>query len=105
MTPHVSDIQAAVCERFHIARLEMTSRRRGKAVARPRQVAMYLARELTPLSMPEIGRAFARDHTTVLHACRTVEAIMAHDRVFASAIAVLRYRITNGDQLHLPIAC
>jgi chromosomal replication initiator protein len=103
MTPHVSDIQAAVCQQYHIAPIEMTSRRNGRALARPRQVAMYLTRELTPLSTPEIGKAFARDHTTVLHAIRTIEAIMARDRQFASAIAVLRYRIAYPGQHPLPL--
>ena len=104
MTPHVADIQAAVCQQYHIARIEMVSRRAGKAVARPRQVAMYLARELTPLSTPEIGRAFARDHSTVIHACRTIEAVMAHDQQFAIAIAALRYRIAHPGQEPLPLA-
>jgi chromosomal replication initiator protein len=104
MTPRVTDIQAAVCQQYHISPVEMTSRRRGSKAARPRQVAMYLTRELTPLSTPEIGRVFRRDHTTVIHACRTIEAIMAHDRVFASAIAVLRYRIAYPGQEPLPLA-
>jgi chromosomal replication initiator protein len=64
---------------------------------------MYLARELTPLSLPAIGTAFKRDHTTVLHACRIIETIMAADRQFASAIAVLRYRIAHPGEPPLPL--
>ena len=55
---------------------DMHSKKRSRAVARPRQVAMSLAKELTQLSLPEIGSNFGgRDHTTVLHACRTIAAL------------------------------
>jgi chromosomal replication initiator protein len=97
MTPHVAEIQAAVCEHYHIRPIEMVSQRRGRAVARPRQVAMYLARELTPLSLPAIGRMFARDHTTVIHAIATVEAVMRDDPVFAASVSLLRDTLGNGD--------
>ena len=90
MTPHIAEIQVAVCQYYHIAPIEMVSQRKGRAVARPRQVAMYLARELTPLSLPAIGRMFARDHTTVIHAIATVEAIMRSDPVFAASVAMLQ---------------
>jgi chromosomal replication initiator protein len=97
MTPHVSEIQAAVCDHYHIRPIEMVSQRRGRAVARPRQVAMYLARELTPLSLPAIGRMFARDHTTVLHAIVTIEAIMRNDPVFAASVAMLQHNLSIHD--------
>jgi chromosomal replication initiator protein len=98
MTPHITEIQAAVCQHYHIAPIEMVSQRKGRAVARPRQVAMYLARELTPLSLPAIGRMFARDHTTVIHAIATIEAIMRNDPVFAASVAMLHHNlsITRG---------
>lgn len=68
-------IQKLVAEHFDIRLADMTSRRRPKAVAFPRQVAMYLCRKLTDRSLAEIGEAFGgRDHGTVLHACRLVEA-------------------------------
>ena len=96
MTPRVADIQAAVCQQYHVAPIDMTSHRRGKAVARPRQVAMYLARELTPLSLPAIGRHFGdREHSTVIHACRVTEKRIQADREFANAVARLRFRIAN----------
>jgi chromosomal replication initiator protein len=99
--PRVSEIQAVVCERFGLPLIEMSSRRRARGVARPRQVAMYLARELTRLSLPEIGRRFGnKDHTTVLHACRTVPVLAAHDPEFADVLAELRRSIL-GDPLQL----
>ena len=98
MTPHVAEIQKAVCDHYHIPPLEMVSQRKGKAVARPRQVAMYLCRELTPLSLPAIGRMFARDHTTVSHAITTIEAIMRKDPVFAASVSLLQRNLgSNGD--------
>lgn len=78
--PLVSEIQRAVAAQFGIDIREMKSARRARAVARPRQVAMYLSRELTPKSLPEIGRLFGnRDHTTVIHACRQIEKCMIAD--------------------------
>jgi len=104
MTPHVADIQAAVCERFHIPPIEMKSHRQSRAVARPRQVAMFLCREFTPLSLSAIGKLFGnRDHSTVLHACRAVAEMMQHDPELAAAVAVLRDRIANPGQTTLPL--
>lgn len=71
----IATIQRAVAEHFRIRLEEMTSARRSKDVARPRQVAMYLCTLLTPRSLPEIGRRFARDHTTVIHGIRQIEKL------------------------------
>lgn len=72
--PTIAEIQARVARRFNMAPIEMLSERRSMAVAHPRQVAMYLARELTTRSLPIIGRHFGgRDHTTVIHAIKAVE--------------------------------
>jgi chromosomal replication initiator protein len=69
----------------------MHSARRARAVARPRQVAMYLCKQLTPRSLPEIGRKFGgRDHTTVMHAVRKIEELRAQDRHIAEDIELLR---------------
>jgi len=69
----VEGIQKTVAEYFKIKVSDMHSKKRTRMIARPRQVAMALAKELTPMSLPEIGEAFGnRDHTTVLHACRTI---------------------------------
>ena len=76
----VEGIQKTVAEYFKIKISDMHSKRRSRNVARPRQVAMALAKELTQMSLPEIGEAFGnRDHTTVLHACRTIASLRARD--------------------------
>jgi len=70
---------------------DMHSERRARAVARPRQVAMFLAKSLTSRSLPEIGKKFGgRDHTTVMHAVKKVEELMASDHSFAEDIELLR---------------
>ncbi len=76
----IDEIQRAVCEYYRIDRSEMSSKRRARAVVRPRQVAMYLAKMMTPRSYPEIGRKFGgRDHSTVIHAVRLVEDLRRQD--------------------------
>ena len=75
----VEEIQERVAAHYRIDRGEMMSTRRARAVARPRQIAMYLAKTMTPRSLPDIGRRFERDHTTVLHAVRTVERLRGED--------------------------
>jgi chromosomal replication initiator protein len=78
----IDEIQKRVSEHFRIRQAEMVSARRAREVARPRQIAMYLAKQLTPRSLPEIGRRFGgRDHTTVIHAVRQIEKLrgMDHD--------------------------
>ncbi len=76
----IDEIQRAVCEYYRIDRSEMSSKRRARAVVRPRQVAMYLAKVMTPRSYPEIGRKFGgRDHSTVIHAVRLVESLRGQD--------------------------
>jgi chromosomal replication initiator protein len=73
-------IQKYVADYYKLKVAEMYSQKRTRAIARPRQVAMWLARELTPHSLPEIGDAFGgRDHTTVLHACRTITDLRGKD--------------------------
>ena len=76
----IDEIQRAVCEYYRIDRSEMSSKRRARAVVRPRQVAMYIAKIMTPRSYPEIGRKFGgRDHSTVIHAVRLVESLRDQD--------------------------
>ncbi len=75
---------------------DMLSARRARAVARPRQVAMYLTKQLTPRSLPEIGRKFGgRDHTTVMHAIRRIEELRAVDAVLNDDIEQLRRLLTG----------
>jgi chromosomal replication initiator protein len=95
-TVTIDEIQRRVAEHFNIKMAEMTSARRARQVARPRQVAMYLAKQLTPRSLPEIGRKFGgRDHTTVMYAVRKIEELVASDRAFAEDVELLR-RMLRG---------
>jgi chromosomal replication initiator protein len=83
-------IQKYVADYYKIKVAEMYSQRRTRAIARPRQVAMWLARELTPHSLPEIGDAFGgRDHTTVMHACRTIIDLRGKDGQLNNDLHVL----------------
>jgi chromosomal replication initiator protein len=87
----VEEIQRKVAEHYNIRLADMTSDRRARAVARPRQVAMYLAKLLTQRSLPEIGRKFGgRDHTTVIHAVRKVDELKLADASFAEDVELLR---------------
>lgn len=92
--PMVAHIQRATASHFGIHISEMTSHRRARNVVRPRQVAMYLSRNLTSKSLPEIGRLFGkRDHTTVIHAIKTVERLVAVDPVLRASVKALRARL------------
>jgi chromosomal replication initiator protein len=92
----IDDIQKQVAAHYNIRIADMSSARRARAVARPRQVAMYLAKQLTARSLPEIGRKFGgRDHTTVMHAVRKVEELRAQDAAFAEDLELLR-RMLQG---------
>jgi len=80
----VDQIQKAVAEHYGLKQADMISERRARAVARPRQAAMWIAKQITTRSLPDIGRRFGgRDHTTVLHAVRRIEALKADDPVLA----------------------
>lgn len=87
----IEEIQRKVAEHWNIRLTDMASARRARAVARPRQVAMYLAKQLTSRSLPEIGRRFGnRDHTTVMHAVARVSELMGRDPAFAEDVELLR---------------
>lgn len=87
----IEDIQRTVARHFNVSRSDMLSSRRTANVVRPRQIAMYLAKTLTLRSLPEIGRRFGgRDHTTVLHAVRKIEALADRDRTLAEEIEILK---------------
>ncbi|MEO3432302.1 chromosomal replication initiator protein DnaA [Inquilinus sp. CAU 1745] len=87
----IDEIQKKVAEHYNIKTADMHSARRARSVARPRQVAMYLAKQLTARSLPEIGRKFGgRDHTTVMHAVKKIEELSAEDRSFAEDVELLR---------------
>jgi chromosomal replication initiator protein len=92
----IEDIQKKVAEYFKIRLTDMSSARRARAVARPRQVAMYLAKQITQRSLPEIGRKFGnRDHTTVMHACSRVNELMARDAALAEDVELLRQMLES----------
>lgn len=92
----IEDIQRVVSKHFNVTKADLLSARRTRTVVRPRQIAMYLAKALTPRSLPEIGRRFGnRDHTTVLHAVRKIEEMAAADRGFADEIEMLK-RMLDG---------
>ncbi|MFP6770791.1 MAG: chromosomal replication initiator protein DnaA [Alphaproteobacteria bacterium] len=87
----IEEIQKKVAQHFNIRLADMHSARRARAVARPRQVAMYLAKQLTTRSLPEIGRKFGgRDHTTVMHAVKRIEELRQTDAALAEDIDLLR---------------
>jgi len=88
----IENIQKTVCEYYKIRMAELLSKRRPRSIARPRQMAMALCKELTQHSLPEIGDAFGgRDHTTVLHACRTIDRLCETDgRLREDKVKLLR---------------
>nr|WP_188762705.1 chromosomal replication initiator protein DnaA [Polymorphobacter glacialis] len=86
----IDEIQRKVAEYYHLKMTDLLSARRAREVARPRQVAMYLAKRLTPRSLPEIGRRFGgRDHTTVMHAVKRIEELRVADREIDADVAHL----------------
>lgn len=93
---NIEDIQKRVAEHYNIRLADMSSPRRARAVARPRQVAMWLCKQLTPRSLPEIGRKFGgRDHTTVMHAVRKIDELRRTDKTLAEDLEMLR-RMLEG---------
>ena len=92
----IDEIQKKVAEYYSIRISDMHSPRRSRTVARPRQVAMYLAKQLTSRSLPEIGRKFGgRDHTTVLHAVKKIEALLREEKSMCEDIELLRRALEN----------
>ena len=89
----IKEIQAAVAEHYRVLVSDMIAFRRTADVVLPRHVAMYLAKKLTHRSLPEIGRLFGmRDHTTVLHAVRKIDALLETDSALFGVIAQIRRR-------------
>jgi chromosomal replication initiator protein len=87
----IEDIQRVVARHYNVSKADLLSSRRTRTIVRPRQIAMYLAKVLTPRSLPEIGRRFGgRDHTTVLHAVRKIEGLLEGDRTLAEEIELLK---------------
>jgi chromosomal replication initiator protein len=92
----IEDIQQVVARQYNVSHADLLSSRRTMNVVRPRHVAMYLAKVLTLRSLPEIGRRFGgRDHTTVLHAVRKIDAVIGNDTAFAEEIEFLKRQLQD----------
>ncbi|KFB11324.1 Chromosomal replication initiator protein DnaA [Nitratireductor basaltis] len=92
----IEDIQRIVARHYNVSKTELLSNRRTRTIVKPRQVAMYLSKVLTPRSLPEIGRRFGgRDHTTVLHAVRKIEGLSSDDGQLAQEIELLKRLISD----------
>jgi chromosomal replication initiator protein len=93
----MDDIQETVGARFHVKIADLKSRRRSKTLVHPRQIAMYLCRELTDSSYPEIGRQFGgKDHTTIIHACKQVTKAMDSDSALNATLESLKEQILRA---------
>lgn len=93
----MDDIQEAVSTRFHVKVSDLKSRRRSKTLVQPRQIAMFLCRELTDASFPEIGRQFGgKDHTTIMHACKQVAKAVEADTALRATLEGLKEQIIRG---------
>ncbi|SHL50102.1 chromosomal replication initiator protein DnaA [Roseibium suaedae] len=87
----IEDIQQAVCKHYNVSKADLLSSCRARNLVRPRQIAMYLSKTMTPRSLPEIGKRFGgRDHTTVLHAVRKIEEQVKSDQSLAQELTLLR---------------
>ena len=92
----IEDIQRVVARHYNVSKTELLSNRRTRTIVKPRQVAMYLSKVMTPRSLPEIGRRFGgRDHTTVLHAVRKIEDLSGTDNNLAQELELLRRLISD----------
>jgi len=89
----ILEIKRAVAERFGVSVADIDSDRRQATISTPRQVAMYLAKHLTPKSLPAIGKAFGRDHATVIHAIKKIRDKMSLDAAFAEVVGDLESKI------------
>ena len=91
----IEDIQRIVARHYNVSKQELISNRRTRVIVKPRQIAMYLSKTLTPRSFPEIGRRFGgRDHTTVLHAVRKIEELISKDTKLSHELELLK-RLIN----------
>lgn len=87
----IEDIQRVVARHYNVSKQELVSNRRTRVIVKPRQIAMYLAKTMTPRSFPEIGRRFGgRDHTTVLHAVRKIEDLIGNDTKLGHEVELLK---------------
>ncbi|MFN3387482.1 MAG: helix-turn-helix domain-containing protein [Allosphingosinicella sp.] len=95
----VAEVVLLVSSEFGVSRAELVSEHRGREIAHPRQVVMYLASQVTPASLPQIGRRLNRDHTTVMHGIRAVRKRMAEDPELAARVGRLRRALEPPEPL------
>jgi hypothetical protein len=95
----IADIQATIARNFDVPLAVFQSKCRDRHVARPRQIAMLLSREMTPLSLPAIGREFHRDHTTVIHGIREAKKRIAADPRLALKMQSIRFVLSANNTL------
>ena len=98
--PSIEDVQAIVARHYQLSVAQLTSPSRTTRVAWPRQVAIHLARDLTGASLPVIGEAFGRNHTTVLHACKRVSERLKNDQQAVDEVATLLALLRPGAHQH-----
>ena len=96
-TISVEDIQRAVCHHFHLRSTDLTSKDRHKSVAFARHVAMYLCKQRLAVSFPELGRAFGKDHTTVMSAVRKVESLRDTSPEVRAHLEAIERKLASGD--------
>jgi chromosomal replication initiator protein len=93
----IESIQELVSDRFGLSRAELCGERRSQNIVYPRQIAMYLSRELTDASLPKIGRQFGgRDHTTVIHATTKIAGMIRQDRSVYNLVQELTARVKQA---------
>ena len=103
--PAVNDVLLVVCQFYGVAYLDMISSRRDWTVMRPRQVAMYLAKELTLSAYPGIGKAMGgRDHTTAMHGCRKIAGLLLTDEPLADEVQILRMKVGDSMRFRAEVA-
>jgi chromosomal replication initiator protein len=99
--PSIASIQRAVADEYRIPIHYLIARNRSRPIVRPRQIAMWLCRHVTLASLPEIGRHFDRDHTTVIHAVDSVDKTMRSDRIVAATVWRLVGELAPGLSVEL----
>jgi len=94
---HIGDIQKITAEFYGLTVADLKSTRRERRIARPRQLAMYLAKQMTTLSLPDIAMHFGRDHTTIMHAVKQIDYLLQTDAQLAKETQVLIKRLKEDD--------
>jgi chromosomal replication initiator protein len=92
----IDKIITYICEKYKLKLEDILSHKRSKDIAEPRQIAMYLCREMTDISLPSIGSKFGRDHTTVIHACEKITKMRKEDKNFNQLLEKYEQEISNS---------